>query len=320
MVSSLYLMPTQKCNSECVYCYIPDQKSQKEGDDEFFYKVVDKFTNDLKDKNINPQLRFTGGEPYLKIDLIIKLIKKFTISFPKAMVVINTNGTLIDSETIKDTLPYKKNLIHITSLDGCEEINNKRRLLKDSSNSFEKVVSSIKLLKENGFLIYINMVLDTQTLDGFEDFIKYIKHSLKLQNLSVSLLHQSKMRKEEKFDMLRKVYKISNKYNIKIGGHHRLLLGMRIPELKCHAGDKTILVTSDQKLAACQRFIGNGFENQPCNSNVDFSSIKSTYSPEDCCYSKDNIWLGDMLFEMYQEKYPEYLRVRPLDKILFGVI
>jgi sulfatase maturation enzyme AslB (radical SAM superfamily) len=313
-------MPTQKCNSECVYCYIPKEENQKEGDNEFFCKIVDKFINDLKDKNINPQLRFIGGEPYLKFDLITKLIKEFTTSFPKAMVTINTNGTLINFKTIKETLPYRKNLIHITSLDGCEEINNKRRLLKDSSNFFKRVVSSIKLLKKHDFPIYINMVLDNQTLAGLEDFIRYIKFFLKLKNLSVSLLHQSNMKKEKKLEMLRKVYKISDKYNVQIGGHHRLLLGKRIPGLKCFAGDKTILVTSDKKLAACQRFIGNGFENQPCGLDMDFTSIKSKYSPEDCCYSKDNLWLGDRLFKMYQEKYPEYLEVNSLDKILFGVI
>jgi sulfatase maturation enzyme AslB (radical SAM superfamily) len=313
-------MPTQKCNSECVYCYIPKEESKKEGNNGFFCKIVDKFINDLKDKKAIPQLRFIGGEPYLKFDLITKLIKKFIKSFPKAMVVINTNGTLINSKIIKKLLPYRKNLIHITSLDGCEEINNSRRVLKDSSNSFRRVTSGIKLLKKHDFPIYINMVLDNHTLLGLEDFIRYIKSSLKLENLSVSLLHQSNMKKEEKFEMLRKAYEISDKHNIQIGGHHRLLLGKRIPELKCFAGDKTILVTSDKKLAACQRFIGDGFDNQPCDLDTDFTSTKSKYSPEDCCYSKDNLWLGNMLFKMYEEKYPEYLKVNTLDRILFGVI
>ena len=141
------------------------------------------------------------------------------------------------------------------------------------------------------------------------------------REVNVSLLYDLKnpLSKEKKLELIRKAYYIGNHHNIKIGGHHRLILGNIISGLKCKAGKKTILISADQKIYACQRFVGR-VEAEYFTEGSSFSDVNCNHCIDGNCYSDDNKWLGQEIYKMYLENYPEYLQVNDFDKILFGVI
>lgn len=325
MITTLYLMPTQKCNCECGYCYVPAAEKHKQGDADFFHSVVEKFIHDL---GVNepvfptPQLRFVGGEPYLVPDLLHDLSIKFLDAFPQGMVVINTNGTLVSAAGLARLEGRRSRIFHIVSLDGPEQIHNHRRKLNNSGNAWLEALLGIETLLNCGFPVYLNTVLDGQSVTGLGDLMRFISRDFGMDSLSVSLLQRLALplANEEKQALLAAAYQLAGQHRIRLGGHHRLMLGPLLPGLRCAAGRKTILVTSDGQLVSCQRFVGRTPRPGRFRPDLDLTRAVSEDLIDDCCYSPEALSLGQWLYGIYQERYPEYLEVSQLDRILFGVI
>ena len=164
------------------------------------------------------------------------------------------------------------------------------------------------------------MVLDRISAEGLDEFMWFIRHSLGLDTLSVSLLHSDDfpISVGERFALLQRAYRTAKKYDITLTGHHRLLLGDKIPALRCRAGEKTVLVSSDRKLNACQRFVGKDDDLPDYKEDYDFEGASSSKS--ECCYTNEVKRLADKLYRLYEQKYPQYLVVNQVDRILFGTI
>lgn len=318
-------MPTQKCNCNCTYCYIPNVERDKEAEYTFLEDTVNQFIEELRLNQTNdslPEIRFIGGEPYLEFESMAKLTNLFLTEINNGKVIINSNGTLISNKAIKSLYNKSLNRItHIISLDGTEPVHNFRRKLKNKKNAFENTIEGIKLLKTNGFPVYINMVLDKYTISELSPFMQYLKNVLKINELSVSLLFEpgKKINDSDRFNLLEKVYNYAAENKILIGGHHRLLLGAEKPEFMCRAGEQTILLSGDKKIYACQRFVGRE-EAEVFTRELKFADINCSSCIGKSCYSDENKQLGKKLHELYKSKYPEYLKVNKFDKILFGVL
>jgi uncharacterized protein len=272
--------------------------------------------------NQEPEIRFIGGEPYLDINFIIEISNQFLERFKNGKIIINTNGTLISKE-ILESINYKNRdrFIHIISLDGIEEIHNKRRISKDGQNSFYRTIAGIKLLKSLKMPVYINMVLDEFSIARLNDFMIYLKSDLRINELSVSLLYdlENPISTDVKFTLIEESYKLAKQNDILIGGHHRLLLGLENPDFMCNAGEKTILISSDKKIYTCQRFVGR-IEAEYFQNDTDFNKVSCGKCVANECYSEENKQLGKKIFELYTNGLSKYRSVNSLDKILFGVI
>ena len=324
MISRLYLMPTHKCNCGCTYCYIPHSERDKQIGYTFLEDTVYQFIDEIKTYKLENQaeIRFIGGEPYLETETISRLSNLFLNSVSGAKVIINSNGTLITENRLKKfNINNLDSLIHILSLDGTEEIHNKRRKLNNKKNAFIAVIEAIRLLQQMNLPVYLNMVLDEYTLSGLEGFMKYLNNQLNINKLSVSLLFKpgAIVDVKTKFDLLEQVYSYAAKNKVLIGGHHRLLGGSEIPEFRCRAGEKTLLLSGDQRIYACQRFVGRE-EAELFTKELRFVDISCGSCVNKNCYSIENQQLGKKIIELYKSKYPEYLRVNEFDRILFGVL
>jgi sulfatase maturation enzyme AslB (radical SAM superfamily) len=295
MITRLYLMPTHRCNCACSYCYISESEKKKQGSDGFFKTVIRQYISALNNNGAgteHPQLRFIGGEPYLKFQLMHELSNVFLAAFSDAMVVVNTNGTLVRTSNIETIDPmHRKKMIHVVSLDGIAEIHNARRKMKDGSNAFVKTVEGIKLLQDREFPVYVNMVLDDISVQRIDEFMIFLKDTLSMHALSVSLLYVpgQTVKTEAEFQLLKKAYEAAGIHGIELGGHHRLLLGDRIPALKCKAGIKTMVITSDGTLTACQRFVGETEHRRKYHTQHDFHVSCTRQTTNGKCYSDETI-------------------------------
>lgn len=151
---------TDRCNARCKYCYLryyhrgtPEPTTQQ------IFKVID----ELK-KNGTQRISLGGGEPLIRedIDEIVKYIKK------KGMAcVINSNGILVP-EKIKT---IKKADALCLSLDGPEEIHDLYR----GQGSWQKVMSAIKIARENKITLNTNTVLNKSNLEAVEYILDLAK-------------------------------------------------------------------------------------------------------------------------------------------------
>lgn len=317
-------MPTQDCNCSCTYCYIPNHERTQTSNEDFLLSLVNEFINNLDKKGYDgdPEIRFVGGEPYLAFSSIVKIASLFLNRIANGKIIINTNGTLFSTVALSSfKRNFRNRIIHIISLDGIEEIHNKRRISKKGLNLFQEAVKGIRLLKSFNMPVYLNMVLDELTVSRLDDFMRFIKRELNIHELSVSLLYDSKLPLSQKMKLrlITEAYRLAGINNILISGHHRLLLGLINEEFRCKAGAHTAVISSDRKIYACQRFVGRT-KAKEYTLTTDFNSISCDSCVDTICYSDENRLLGEQIYSLYTEDLRQYRYVNSLDRLLFGVI
>lgn len=128
--NTAYINPTERCNANCPYCYIPEsiRKRGAEMDYEQLKAILEKLES-LGIRNVV----FHGAEPMIKRDLIFKAIEEFDFRFG-----IQTNGFLLQKEDVDFLIENRVNVgISLDSHD--EKVNDFLR----GKGHFKKVVSLI---------------------------------------------------------------------------------------------------------------------------------------------------------------------------------
>lgn len=116
--SAVYFNPTERCNLNCTYCYIPEdmRRSGKQMSENELLAALEKlkvyFSNIMTDGRL-PQIVFHGAEPMLVREAVFAGIETFKNDFRFG---VQTNATLIDDKAI-DFLTSRGVGIGI-SLDG----------------------------------------------------------------------------------------------------------------------------------------------------------------------------------------------------------
>ena len=154
---------TNQCNLRCRYCAVSSTKNDP-GDMslEDWKTVIDELAR-IKVF----QLQISGGEPFLRPDLL--LILKHIIRYP-FRIAINTNATLIN-ENIAYFLGRSNRLNFIQiSLDGPDASNHDRIRGK---GSFTTLLSGIKILRRYNIPFYFFVVIHRKNQKRLEDIIQF---------------------------------------------------------------------------------------------------------------------------------------------------
>lgn len=184
-INSLSLLTTLRCNLKCKYCYI----NQRDLDMSFdtLKKALDLFLNS---SGLNKRIIFVGGEPLLNYNLIksaVNYINQLKINSKKKIItILNTNGTIMNDEIFE----FFKDIDFISiSLDGVKETQDKNRLFKDDSSSFNIILKNINHLKEHfKDKLLLNKVITSGNYETFqEDLFFLISLEPLFINLNVAL-------------------------------------------------------------------------------------------------------------------------------------
>lgn len=150
--SSYLIKPASSlCNMNCKYCFYSDVSHNRNDYSKGIMKkhIVDKLIEKALYDSRNITFAFQGGEPTLAgieyfeyfINRVNEKKNNHTIQYA-----IQTNGLLIDKEWIKI---FKDNRFLVgVSIDGFKKNHDNIRL-KQGEGTFDKVMNTIKLLKEN---------------------------------------------------------------------------------------------------------------------------------------------------------------------------
>ena len=151
----LILKTTNSCNLACKYCYAKTNKQTKSSlslDIKLAEKVIIELSEIHKNEKLPIHVNFHGGEPLLfkhKIREIVNGIRSRGLSHKAVEFSIQTNGTLLDEQTVEFC---KKNNMPISiSLDGGPSENDLLRVFPDGRGTFKKVAKAIELCKNLEF-------------------------------------------------------------------------------------------------------------------------------------------------------------------------
>jgi len=183
--SAVYFNPTELCNFDCKYCYIP-QDIRKNGENMPKEKLEDAlvklkaYFRDVIKLERKPQIIFHGSEPLINKEAVFYVIEKYSADFDFG---IQTNASLLDEDSI-NFLKSVNCSIGI-SLDGhIAEIADKTRVNWEGQGYYDQVVKTLSLLK--GYKKFsVICTLTTENISSAKDIIDFF-HS---HNVEICLLN-----------------------------------------------------------------------------------------------------------------------------------
>lgn len=179
---NLILLPTEKCNFRCVYCYEDYQI------DKMQRNTIEAIKQLIKKRGSLNELEFLsigwfGGEPLLATDIIYeineyaqKICEMDTkIRFTSGM---TTNGFLLDQLTFTKLVKLGCVQFQI-SLDGPREIHNSTRIQANGQGSFDVIWANLLAMKatDEKFNVSLRIHVTPTNIDDIKNLLHQIKET-----------------------------------------------------------------------------------------------------------------------------------------------
>jgi putative peptide-modifying radical SAM enzyme len=165
-----HLILTRKCNLNCLYCHWAEETG---AGTEIEYSLDDLATFLNKDNDV--QLMFYGGEPTLRIPLMIEIMTRF----PQARYMLQTNGILLHHIPVEFLQRFHSILV---SIDGGQAVTDGYR----SQGVYDQVIENVSWLYEQGYQgdIVARMAVSEQS-----DIYRDVRHLLDLESPRFKHVH-----------------------------------------------------------------------------------------------------------------------------------
>jgi uncharacterized protein len=177
----LIIMPTERCNFRCVYCY-----------EEFAFgrmgpAVVTGLENLLSRRASSLDqltIGWFGGEPLLALD-ILERVQTHALGLVRAHpgidfhASVTTNGYLLDRERFEHLLNLGVHQYQIT-FDGPRHVHDRRRVSASGGGTFDRIWENVAGMREVGrdFDALIRIHVDRVNQHGLPDFLEWLHASL----------------------------------------------------------------------------------------------------------------------------------------------
>jgi len=175
---AIRLSLTENCNYRCFFCHEEGMDMNARRESANFDKMCELL---LKMRDLNYQdLTFTGGEPLVAKNDLLRYMDFMEDNNYTPDLTIVTNGYLIDEVLIERIKRYKGEFkfnfsMHSVDKESYFKIVNPKN---GDTDSFDKVLKNIDLIRENGIRLKMNFVL----LNGLNSSPDYIKRILEFTN------------------------------------------------------------------------------------------------------------------------------------------
>lgn len=189
-VQLLILALTGQCNLNCSYCYASNQIQQS-----MPWSIAEQALQYITEYSGTPTIQFTGGEPLLAWDLLVKCVEWLEYHKFKAKLQIQTNATLLDEQKIDFIKKYQIGIG--VSLDGFADSNAINRPYKDFSDSTTDTIKGIQLLSSAGIEIGITTVVNTITVERLDKVIDLAFYLENVRQVGFNLVRPQGRGKEE---------------------------------------------------------------------------------------------------------------------------
>ena len=274
--SCVYFNPTDRCNLNCTYCYIPEnlRKDGKHMSKEDLFRSLEFLRDYFKTvlpEGMKPQVIFHGAEPTMNKETLFAGLEKYHADFRFG---IQTNGTLLEDADIKFLTGL--NIAIGLSLDSAAEIvATKTRKTWDGQSVYAKVLSTIDKLR--GYPNYsVICTVTEQNLDQLVEIVDFFHE----REVPTCMLNQvrctrpgARTIKPKDHDMatpyfkaLDRTYELYQKTGRKlvVANFANILLAILAPQARklmcdispCGGGRVFFAVSANGDMFPCSEFIG----------------------------------------------------------------
>lgn len=176
---SLIIMPTEKCNFRCKYCYETYEKGiMTNAQQNALLKFIQKQIRSIPKLNLS----WFGGEPLLALDVIEHIMEKSIKICDERKAALNsnmtTNGYFLNISTFDRLYNLKVRSYQIT-LDGLKEQHNKQRPLVNGGETYDRILKNLIAIrdhKEYRFAhLTIRINITQENFDKLDEFVEFYK-------------------------------------------------------------------------------------------------------------------------------------------------
>lgn len=174
----IVLILTQSCNLDCIYCY-ENHKSTRSLSFDMITTIIDNEINNI-DKDSLLTIEFFGGEPFIRFDIIKKVVEyvEQKYDFSHLKFATTTNGTLL-TPYIKSWLANRTDIFECSlSLDGTPKMHDANRPYINGKGSFNDIDTEFFISTYNK--PRAKMTVSKKTLSSLFEGVKYL-HNLGFQ-------------------------------------------------------------------------------------------------------------------------------------------
>jgi uncharacterized protein len=172
---SLTIAPTLDCNLNCSYCYEASRPPVYMSD-ELEDKLMDFVISFTECKTI--YVAWYGGEALLAFDRIQRLTEKFKKLDVHYSAGLITNGYEMDAEKVDQFPALLFKDVHIT-IDGLDEVHNRRRPHLKNNDSFARILKNLDYLmqrqKEYALKVTIRVNIDRTNENDYGPLYQYLR-------------------------------------------------------------------------------------------------------------------------------------------------
>ncbi len=234
---------THNCNYGCSYCIFSCnlQKVSNELTTEECYHVIDELV-----KNGFKYLKITGGEPFLRPD-IIDILRYAS----KRMVTdISTNASLITPKKVEQLNELDLKMIHV-SLDGNKLEHEKVR----GNNTYDRTIRGLNALKKSKNYIRIGSVIHKNNEKNLDSLVKDAS-SLGADEIIFSIMEPIEGQDRSQFKTLSNDALIKDITSLKDKYQDMIKVNYNFGEqpnyvTRCPAGDKFIYINNYGRVSPC---------------------------------------------------------------------
>ncbi len=160
---------TDQCNLRCTHCYQDNYTSKG-----LSFKELEQMLDQLisfvhkcriENNEIRAHINFTGGEPFLREDLIDLIVKTKEVGIFTFGIL--SNGLIPSNETLKRLKALKPKFIQI-SLEGNRETNDKIR----GQGSYSEILNSLKTYQKFGIPTMISFTANAENYLDYPHVVK----------------------------------------------------------------------------------------------------------------------------------------------------
>jgi uncharacterized protein len=180
----LYIVPTSACNFACKYCYY--EGCEGSGSNKMSEEVQDSLLEFVRKRIGNKRILnivWTGGEPTLALDVIMRLSKglmKITQELGITYISsIFTNGYLLDRDMVEKLRECGICIAQVV-VDGPRQVHNNRRPLLNGDGTFDVIMKNLKDISDK---IEIALRINLDSTNANSNSIISLMDSLKQCNL-----------------------------------------------------------------------------------------------------------------------------------------
>lgn len=173
----LVVMPTEKCNFRCVYCYENFEKGKMS---EETRKGLVKFVEQNIDQWNTLSVSWFGGEPLIAYDVVkyisqelIRICEYHNVAYTSSM---TTNGYLLFLERVKELYKLGVRSYQVT-VDGPEEQHNNLRKLAGGKGTYKEIMKNLESIRDSDIDVHVLIRINftSESARGIKSHLEELK-------------------------------------------------------------------------------------------------------------------------------------------------